>query len=57
MTIPPKSSQSDDVVIASVQQEVAGRPHLEQTKFNLPILSPPDPRIRPLNSPPTTYDH
>ena len=38
-----------------MQQEVASRPTVEETTFDLPVVSPHDPPIIPLGYSPTTY--
>ena len=53
----PKHQRSNNPVIETVIQEEDLQPPAVET-FELPIVSPPDPRIRPLRtSPPEEYDY
>ena len=47
----------DRLVITSVLQEVANCPLVDETTFSSPVVSPPDPRIKHLDSSSTHYEY
>ena len=54
----PKRPRPTKPVIVTVIQEEASQPPLVETSFQLPIASPPDPRIQPIgNTSPEVYDY
>ena len=54
----PKRQRTNNPVIVTVIQEEALKPPTVETSFELPVVSPPDPRIRPLRTwPPEEYDY
>ena len=54
----PKRQRANNLVIETVIQEEALKPPAVETSFELPVVSPPDPRICQLRtSPPEEYDY
>ena len=54
----PKRQKPNNPVIETVLQEEALTPSSVETSFELPVVSPPDPRIRPLGTlPPEEYKY
>ena len=54
----PKRQRPDNTVIETVKEEEALKPMAAESFFELPVVSPPDPRIRALRtSPPKEYDY
>ena len=51
----PKRPKPNNVSIEKVMQEEALQPPAVETSFELPIVSPPDPRIRPIGTSPTEH--
>ena len=52
-----KHPRYDNPITASLQQGVANYPSVEKTTFELPVMSPPDPRIRTMDYSPTPYSY
>ena len=53
----PKKQKTTNPVIETVIQENATQPPLEDTNFELPVVSPPDPRTQPHSSSFSDYDY